>query len=371
MGYGFKRTAGAVLLTISALAQTGCGKQGYLISVQTPVRVETAFHDTFYGGLTGNKVDILFVIDNSGSMGNDQATLSTAFANFIANFSMRDLDFQIGVISTDTINGCPSGFSCAGPSSLIYRPGQAAYLSNSTPNLLSVFADTVRLGTTGTGVERGLLALYRALGPMNMIHAGSGAGFIRDDAFFHTVVLSDEDESCLLNVDTPDASQCVLTFGSGSSASRRVAGALAQSRIQNAQDAILSLKRGQKSQVRMDAILSRTDGTDHSRGHAYEAVVRELGGTVGDIATNFSSYLNEVGASVSGTVAGQYRLSQIPLRIEEIRVEVGGTPMERDEVNGWTYSIDGNFVAFHGDALTIIPGKEIRVYYTYESYYFE
>jgi hypothetical protein len=371
VGYGFKETAGAVLLIISVLTFTGCGKQGYLISVQTPIRLETAFHDTFRGGLTGNKVDILFVIDNSGSMKDNQALLSSSFASFIANFSMRELDFQIGVITTDTTSGCPGGYSCSGPSSLIYRPRQNAFLNNSTPNLITVFADTVRIGTGGSGAERGLHALDRALGPLNMIHAGSGTGFIRNDAFFHTVVLSDEDESCVLNVDTTDPAQCTLTFGSSANGSRRVAGALATSRVENAVNAIVGIKSGQRSQVRMDAILSRSDGIESSRGHSYERAVSELGGTIGDISSDFSSYLNDVGASVSGTVAGQYRLSQIPLRIEEMRVEINGVTMEPDETNGWTYSIDGNFVAFHGEALEVISGKEIRVFYTFESYYFE
>ena len=48
-----------------------------------------------------NVVDVLMVVDNSGSMIEEQAKLATNFQAFIQVFSDIDVDWQIGVITTD------------------------------------------------------------------------------------------------------------------------------------------------------------------------------------------------------------------------------------------------------------------------------
>ena len=56
-------------------------------------------------------VDILFVIDNSGSMGEEQANLSSSFASLINVLEDPefDADYRIGITTNDNGNpGCGS-----------------------------------------------------------------------------------------------------------------------------------------------------------------------------------------------------------------------------------------------------------------------
>src|SRR5690606_21483555 len=46
-------------------------------------------------------VDILWVIDNSGSMGNEQADLADNFNLFIQDFITRGIDFKMAITTTD------------------------------------------------------------------------------------------------------------------------------------------------------------------------------------------------------------------------------------------------------------------------------
>ncbi len=57
--------------------------------------------DEFVGSGSGGLADFLFVVDNSGSMGNEQAALSQAAADFISVITSSGLDFRIGTITTD------------------------------------------------------------------------------------------------------------------------------------------------------------------------------------------------------------------------------------------------------------------------------
>ena len=82
-----------------------------------------------------SKTDILFLVDNSGSMAQEQANLAANFAVFIGEILKGQNDFHIGVITTDftmaPFESCPLG-TCAnpavqcltaGPGGLAVRPG--------------------------------------------------------------------------------------------------------------------------------------------------------------------------------------------------------------------------------------------------------
>ncbi len=60
-------------------------------------------HDVFNPAALGTapKVDMLFVVDNSGSMSDEQAMLADSFQTFIDQFMLRNVDFHIGIITTD------------------------------------------------------------------------------------------------------------------------------------------------------------------------------------------------------------------------------------------------------------------------------
>ena len=78
--------------TLLSLLGLGCSEYGYTSKVQKDV----------FQQVRRNTVDILLVIDNSCSMIDEQEKLSTNFESFIDAFANVDVDWQIGVVTTDT-----------------------------------------------------------------------------------------------------------------------------------------------------------------------------------------------------------------------------------------------------------------------------
>lgn len=157
-------------------------------------------------------IDILFVVDDSGSMIEEQASLTNNFPAFINVLNTIEgglPDVHIGVISTNAgtggvnIGGCstasaPNGDdgnlqtnSCAGL--------QAAYIEdikladgtrdrNYSGDLSTLFSCMARLGTTGCGFEAHLNSMKLALSP------GKNPGFLRPNAYLAVVFITDEDD---------------------------------------------------------------------------------------------------------------------------------------------------------------------------------
>jgi hypothetical protein len=173
-------------------------------------------------------VDILVVVDDSGSMAAEQAMLRDAFPSLLTSLltgtdaagnqihePVRDV--HIGVVSTDMGVGGYSVTTCEGnPMSgddgiLQHTPhgtGCAAsypsflnYLIDSTadPDLAQVnqlaadFGCIAVLGTNGCGFEQQLEAAYQAL-VTHSVPGGANAGFLRDNAILAVLFVSDEED---------------------------------------------------------------------------------------------------------------------------------------------------------------------------------
>lgn len=122
-----------------------------------------------------SKSDILFVIDNSCSMSNEQNNLATNSALFVDELLMSGVDFQIAVVTTDN----PS-----------IRGG---IITNSTPDVYSELSDAIVAGTVGSAIEMGQEMAKNAL--EGDLHPSSG--FQRTDAFLSVIIVSDEDDFSL------------------------------------------------------------------------------------------------------------------------------------------------------------------------------
>lgn len=149
---------------------------------------------SFNKGETQARVDILFIVDNSGSMLEEQVKLGSRLDSFINSLDL--VDWKIGITTTDVSDG-PYGVK----GSLLPLKGvNATTLTRKTPNYAKVFKDTVyREETLGcpnggpqcpSGDERPLEALNMFIGKRNT----DNKGFFRTGADFAVVVLSDEDE---------------------------------------------------------------------------------------------------------------------------------------------------------------------------------
>jgi hypothetical protein len=139
--------------------------------------------DTFIQGETkGGYADLLFVVDNSGSMYEEQALLAQSFSTFINWIIGENVDFHIAVTTTDMMETGEQGAFVGNPK--ILRP--------ETPDLVAAFQNNVNVGDLGSWEEKGLDAARAALSEPNT--AAENAGFLRDNANLYLVFVTDEEE---------------------------------------------------------------------------------------------------------------------------------------------------------------------------------
>ena len=124
-----------------------------------------------------NSSDILWVVDNSCSMGGEQTSLAVNFSSFIQIVDALDMDYHIGVNTTDVgDNGALQG------STPIVTP--------STPDPAGTFATNVNLGVNGSGNEQGFQSAYLCYSTGTCT-----SGFDRGDAAgLRIIFVSDEQE---------------------------------------------------------------------------------------------------------------------------------------------------------------------------------
>ena len=131
------------------------------------------------------KADLLLVVDNSCSMNDEQASLAANFSSFIQYATLQQVDWQIGVTTTDNEPGGEQG-------RLVGDGSNPKILTPSTPDVANKFKVKVNLGTFGSGMEKGFEPALRALtAPLS---GTDNAGFVRPDANLAVLVISDEEE---------------------------------------------------------------------------------------------------------------------------------------------------------------------------------
>jgi len=137
-------------------------------------------------------VDILFVIDNSGSMSAHQRNLATNVDKFTSTFiNSSILDYNIGVVTTD-MDGTSygSGGRCCGK-----LVGYVRVVTKATQNADMVLSENLLSpGTGGSAEEKSFDPVAAALTPP--LINGFNAGFYRPDASLVVIFLTDaEDQS--------------------------------------------------------------------------------------------------------------------------------------------------------------------------------
>ena len=152
-------------------------------------------------------IDVLFVIDDSYSMADEQANLVASFPGFSDGLlALVDggLDVHVGVVTTDAYAFNEAGCTMVG--ALTTRTGgtgssnamcapfsEGRYLTGAD-DLVADFACAAQVGTEGDPKERPVLAALEALAPTNLGEGGCNAGFRRAGAVFVTVIVTDEDD---------------------------------------------------------------------------------------------------------------------------------------------------------------------------------
>ena len=191
-----------------------------------------------------DKVDFLFVIDNSGSMQDEQQSLIASFPGFMSTIqdTLQAQDYQVMVVDTDgdgggggssltCINGVCScspapaccdlvcsmsdecnGFPCdalpggecdgtIGAGKIYRQDGTLClsedgprFMNDQTANLTADFACAAQVGTFGSGNEIPMQSMLEAVSEPMKQPGACNEGFLRDDAILVVTFITDEED---------------------------------------------------------------------------------------------------------------------------------------------------------------------------------
>lgn len=262
-------------------------------------------------------VDILWVVDNSGSMGDEQASLATNFNVFIDRFLDQDINFKMGIVTTDPRAGF-AGVPVANSLDLLtYAEAQndeAAFVTN--------FMNMVQVGINGSGTEKGLYT-------SKTFFDNYAASWLRDDAYLAVIYVSDEEDQ------SADTTANYVNY-------------------------LKSLKSN-PGKVKAHAIVDR-DGTQlngpTSGSVRYQEVANGTNGSISEITSNFGDTLDDISEQIvqlsqSFTLTSQAVDGTIRVFVDSV------------ENFDWTYNAGLNAIQFDSDSVPS-SGADIQVRYQAE-----
>ena len=348
-----------------------CRPPGLVNTLPPDVRVDT------YTQQAASKIDVLWVIDNSGSMAARQETIARNFQSFITEFTKNSIDYRIAVTTTDI-------FKEAGR-----FVGTPKIIGPTTPNVAAVFANNIKVGIAGSPYEVGFDAARLALDlqlqanaaavmqcqtacpTMNQATCRANCEtntvfqFLRRDAYLYLIFVSDEEDR---------SSQDVRFFYRYFETAKGV---------------------GNDGTVTTAAIMGDTPSNrcGATPGVRYKALSDLTGGEIGSICdTNFSVTLGKLARNAVG-LKRKFAL-QVKPNIQTIQVRLRypcnvpadqtascasidrtacmGNPVDSMNVvctpkqgapDGWTYEEGGNLVYFAGESVPGLSGQIELQYY--------
>lgn len=324
-----------------------CGGEGSSFSL-------LADSDTFVQSASevNSKVDILWIVDNSGSMATSQQNLATNFNSFIQDFQTKNLDFKMAITGTDAwLDRFYNSPNCTqfrdGPMRTNYSNGRCVEegthngirtLTPSTPNLAAVFNNNIKQGINATGDERPFMSMTDVLDdPVN-------ANFLRDTSYFAVIILTDED-------DTSHPTANYLSHGN--------ANLYPVADYVSYLDALTGTSGATRRYsvntiaVQNQACLNQIGGNGQVIGNRVNSIADLTGGLRANICGNFANELSNIADNIL-SLATQFFLTRIP-KPETIVVKVNGVVIPNKDNNpgpetgGWEYVSESNSIKFSGD----------------------
>jgi hypothetical protein len=148
-------------------------------------------------------MDVVFVVDDSASMREEQESLARSFPEFVGVLeSFRTakgsaLDYRVAVTTTGVdlhyrVTGTPVTELGANGAFRTWYGMPRPWLERSDEAITSQFSFLANVGTSGPSIEMPLRAIRLALD--DRVRDGTNTGFLRDDALLSIVVVSDEDD---------------------------------------------------------------------------------------------------------------------------------------------------------------------------------
>lgn len=292
------------------------------------------------------KIDILFVVDDSGSMQSHQNNLASNIDLFVTNFLKRqDIDYHIGVVSTsmEQSPGYSGGWvaPCCGQ---LVGWGGFPYVTRSTPNARSVLKRNLVLGTNGSWQEMMFAPVMAALSPP--LVGGVNGGFYRQDAFLGMIFITDaEDQSP--KVSAQDFWDFLLTLKGRKD--RLAAFGVIVPVLDNR-----SCSRDDDSMrpMRLEQFLSLANW-DPNQSNVFNLC---------DPA--FGNNLTSIGDILVKAVGNIIFLSRPPI-LSTIKVQYGSQMIPADPKLGWSYDPARNALILGNDIVwtTQPPGTKVQVFY--------
>ena len=285
--------------------------------------------------LPGPKADLLWVIDDSCSMFDEQARLISNLSRFVAIADQTNADYQMGVVDTDGASSSAGRLKRCFPAPALVGTGYG------TPEeRQAAFECMFDVGLQGGPDEQGLGAAKRALerALYDTSDANPNQGLVREDASLSVVVVTDEDDSTEL------ASRVVEQF-------------------------FLSVKGfDNPEQFRFHSIIYPTTSDEDCEesffgtpGFRYADMSRRTGGLIFNICRDdWRPILDNLGIDTF-IPKTRWSLSQTA-DPATMTVVVDGVPVPRDSTNGWSFDLTSNRVQFNGDGVPP-AGAEVRVRY--------
>jgi hypothetical protein len=258
---------------------------------------------------SSNKADFLWVVDNSGSMGEEQQAVANAATEFVNRVSNANLDFQVGVITTDRAQPTGNGFTSD----------------------MAQFQSDVVAGTGGSGTESGIWFAEQSLQSTALGDSVNGSvtslGVPRTGASLSVIILSDEPSQYTIR-----------------------SGGVAFNETNN-----LFLDRGYLVYaivVPADAQLSQ-----------YDDLALNSGGTTGDITdlSSIPAIIQQIVDRAGGMTP--FVLAHQPIS-STLVVGINGTEVSQAAIDGWQYFPNSNTIAFFGNAMPQ-AGDIVQVTYEY------
>lgn len=287
-----------------------------------------------HGQLGIPAVDVLWVVDNSLSMYEEQRALTNNFTSFMRFFteSEYDLDYHIGVVTTGFDDDEERGRLRTAVDS---RGDTIRWIDPEVRNAFEAFREMALIGTDGPYEEKGRAQVFHAL---ETLGGTENAGFLRNDAYLSIIVLSDEDDrSGDTPVDVPEFVDWLSAF------------------------------KGSPEQVTFSSIVGPEGGCGNvEEGTEYLEVTRAVGGVVHPICEpSWATVMEDLGLSAAG-LRDEFALSRLPADPDAIEVEVKAP---REEAVPYTIGLQLEYVKSRNAVrfLDVIPPPESRITIRYEA----
>lgn len=261
-------------------------------------------------------VDILWVVDNSGSMSEEQSSLATNFTTFINSFVDEDIDFQMGIVTTDARSGY-CGVPVAGSLTSLNK----AQVDADQTGFVNNFMSQIQVGINGSGYEKGLET-------SKCFFDSYASSWLRNDAHLAVIYVSDEEDQSSLAV-----SQYVSYLQGLKSNPTKV-----------------------KAHIIADTINRQQASSGLTVGSLrYQDAANSTGGDIYDITSDFGLSLDELGQQIVN-LSQSFTLSDTPVN-GTLVVKVNGV-----ESLDWTYDTGSNSIRFN-DGHVPATGAQITADY--------